>query len=210
MAAAANHTVKAFDEDLEELRALVAVLGGWDEAAVEAAVHALTQFDEGALPRADDLAGQIGALAQEVEQRAIRLLALRAPMADDLRGIVVALKIAQLIQRLGCLALEMTCRLDRAPVRVPTRARPAVARLGAVSVAALKSSLDAGALFDDSHAMGLADAEIDRGAAIGLPLAAQSLAQLAAPSSEVARLVHFAATGFRLDQLAAGRALAHG
>ncbi|MBV8685322.1 MAG: phosphate uptake regulator PhoU [Alphaproteobacteria bacterium] len=231
--AAANHTVKAFDEDLEELRAMVALLGGWGEAAVAAAVHALRCPDDGAPARAVDLAGHIDTLAQDVEQRAICLIALRAPMADDLRGIVAALKIAQLIQRLGCLTLDMTLRLElSAPPPVPDGVREAVAHLGEISTSSLRSSLDsfgaqdpaaaaaaagavdtAEALFRACYRMSLAGSGQGR-PAVHLMLAAQSLTLAAALSSDVARVVHFAATGDRLPRASlrpvTEKAVAHG
>jgi len=96
-----EHTVKAFDDELSELRGLVAQMGGLAEQAITGAIEALRRHDlEGA---ASVAAGdkKIDALENEIERLAIRLIALRAPLADDLREVVAALKIAGVLERVG-------------------------------------------------------------------------------------------------------------
>ena len=93
MALTNDHTVKAFDEDLNRLRGLISEMGGRAEQALLQAMTALNKGDQ-------DLAAQvvrddkkIDALEAEVEQLAVQTIALRAPMADDLREMIAALKI---------------------------------------------------------------------------------------------------------------------
>ncbi|MDP3784147.1 MAG: PhoU domain-containing protein, partial [Sphingopyxis sp.] len=92
MAVVNDHTVKAFDEDLNRLRGLISEMGGRAEQAL---LQAMTALHKGDL----DLAAQvvrddkkIDALESEVEQLAVQTIALRAPMADDLREMIAALK----------------------------------------------------------------------------------------------------------------------
>jgi phosphate uptake regulator len=86
----AEHTVKAFDEDITRLRGLIAEMGGLAEVALQEALDALVRGDEelGAKIVARDK--KIDALEMEVDKLAVRVIALRAPMADDLREVIAA------------------------------------------------------------------------------------------------------------------------
>lgn len=96
-----EHTVKAFDEELGQLRGLVAQMGGLAEQAILGAIEALKRHDVEAANRIAAADKQIDALETEIERLAIRLIALRAPLADDLREVVAALKIAGVLERVG-------------------------------------------------------------------------------------------------------------
>ena len=111
---AAPHTLTAFDDDLDRLRASVCEMGGRAEAAVADAVAALVQGDpeRAAGVVADD--DKIDLLVAEVERTAVHLIALRSPLADDLREVLAAFKIAGLIARMGDCAKNIAHRV--APV----------------------------------------------------------------------------------------------
>jgi phosphate transport system protein len=97
----APHTLTIFDDELDQLRAMVSQMGGKAETALADAVEALVSGD---LDRARGVvAGDAGldALGREIERHAVRTIALRAPLADDLREILAALKIAARIERIG-------------------------------------------------------------------------------------------------------------
>ncbi len=98
---AAEHTVKAFDEDITRLRGLIAEMGGLAEVALaesmEALVKGAPELAQGVIARDK----RIDALEAEVDRLAIRIIALRAPMAVDLREVIAALKIAGVIERIG-------------------------------------------------------------------------------------------------------------
>lgn len=96
-----EHTVKAFDEDITRLRGLIAEMGGLAEVAIAESLDALVRGDE---PLADQVVARdkrIDALEIEVDKLAVRIIALRAPMADDLREVIAALKIAGVLERIG-------------------------------------------------------------------------------------------------------------
>jgi phosphate transport system protein len=96
-----EHTVKAFDEDITRLRGLIAEMGGLAEVAITESLDALVRGDE---PLADQVVARdkrIDALEVEVDKLAVRIIALRAPMADDLREVIAALKIAGVLERIG-------------------------------------------------------------------------------------------------------------
>ncbi len=127
-----EHTVKAFDEDIGHLRGLLAQMGGLAEEAIDNAMDALKRHDLDAA--AEVVAGdkRIDALEAEVERLAVRLIALRAPMADDLREVVAALKIASVLERIGDYAKNIAKRvkaIDGKNVIEPLSLLPAMATM---------------------------------------------------------------------------------
>ena len=108
-----GHTLKAFDEDIERLRALISQMGGLAEHAIGEAMRCLVQRDnEGALRVvADDK--MLDELEVETERRAVQLIALRAPMAADLRDVVAALKISGVVERIGDYAKNIARRVPQ-------------------------------------------------------------------------------------------------
>ena len=88
-----EHTVKAFDEDITRLRGLIAQMGGMAEVAVQRAMDALVKGDDTLAEQviADDK--KLDALESEVDKLAVRIIALRAPMADDLREVIGRLRL---------------------------------------------------------------------------------------------------------------------
>ncbi|MXO68352.1 phosphate signaling complex protein PhoU [Altererythrobacter marinus] len=96
-----EHTVKAFDEDITRLRGLIAEMGGLAEVAVQNAMDALVKGDDALAKKIIEGDKKIDALESEVDKLAVRVIALRAPMADDLREVIAALKIAGVVERIG-------------------------------------------------------------------------------------------------------------
>src|SRR6185369_12511854 len=138
-----EHTVKAFSEQLEGLTALVAQMGGLAEAQFASAIEAIARRDSNAAESAVGGDARIDALQQEIEDRALKLLALRQPMAVDLRETLAAIKIAAELERIGDLAKNIAKRalvLNREP---PIRLTTSLARMGRQSQAQLKLVLDA-------------------------------------------------------------------
>jgi phosphate transport system protein len=109
--ATSGHTIKAFDQDLAELRARVAEMGGLAEDAIDGAVKALIRHDLDAAARIVDEDRTIDAIEADLERRAVRLIALRAPLADDLREVLAALKISNVIERIGDYAKNIAKRV---------------------------------------------------------------------------------------------------
>lgn len=101
MATGQEHTVKAFDEDIGRLRGLISQMGGLAEEAIEGAMRALARGDLELALRVRDADKQIDVIEAEVERLVVRIIALRAPMANDLREVVAALKIAAVVERIG-------------------------------------------------------------------------------------------------------------
>jgi phosphate transport system protein len=110
MAPSKEHTVKAFDEDLRQIRSLLSRMGGLAEDQIASAVDALTRRDVDAALQVVSKDAQIDALDAEAERLAVMLIAKRAPMADDLREIIAALKICAAIERIGDYAKNIAKR----------------------------------------------------------------------------------------------------
>ena len=130
----AEHTVKAFDEDITRLRGLIAEMGGLAEVAIEEAMQALINGDEELAKGVVERDKKLDALEVEVDRLAIRIIALRAPMADDLREIIAALKIGGVVERIGDYAKNIARRAPQIEGRKrfePLTLIPAMAELAA-------------------------------------------------------------------------------
>jgi phosphate transport system protein len=111
MQQASGHTIKAFDEDIERLRALISQMGGLAEHSIGEAMRCLVERDVKGAEQvvADDK--KLDGLEVEAERRAVQLIALRAPMAGDLRDVVAALKISGVVERIGDYAKNIAKRV---------------------------------------------------------------------------------------------------
>jgi phosphate transport system protein len=105
-----EHTIKAFDADLQDLTRVVAEMGGLAERQIVNAVEALEKRDAVLAQRviADD--AKIDALQREIEEKTILTIARRQPMAVDLREVVGALRVSNDLERIGDLAKNIAKR----------------------------------------------------------------------------------------------------
>lgn len=111
MATTSGHTIKAFDEDLDRLRALISQMGGLAEHAIRESMRCLVQHDLDGAARIVEDDKKLDALEIETEKRAVQLIALRAPMAADLRDVVAAMKISNVVERIGDYAKNIAKRV---------------------------------------------------------------------------------------------------
>ena len=95
------HTVRSFDAEINQLRSLIGQMGGLAQAQIADAVDALLRRDADAAMAVVARDKQLDAMEAEAERLAVTIIAVRAPMADDLREIVAALKISAVIERIG-------------------------------------------------------------------------------------------------------------
>jgi len=158
-----DHIVKSFDEQLQGLTAAVAQMGGLAEAQLASAIDAIARRDSHAAESAVAGDARIDALQQEIEERALKLLALRQPMAVDLRETLAAIKIAGELERIGDLAKNIAKRalvLNREP---PIRLTQSLARMGKAAQNQLKQVLDSFSARDpeEAEAVWRRDGEID-------------------------------------------------
>lgn len=112
-----EHTVKAFDDDITRLRGLIAEMGGLAEVALSESMDALMRGNHELAEYVIARDKKIDALEAEVDRLAVRVIALRAPMADDLRQVVGALKIAGILERIG----DYAKNIARGSLRIGSR-----------------------------------------------------------------------------------------
>ncbi len=146
----AEHTVKAFDTEIGQLRGLIAEMGGLAEVMIRDAVDALARSDEAAAQVVVDSDKKLDALEAEVDRLAVRVIALRAPMADDLRDVIAALKISGVIERIGDYAKNIAKRvgdIERS-------------KLGPLTLIPAMAEIAQGMVRDVLNAYGARDAEL--------------------------------------------------
>ena len=138
-----SHIVKSYDEQLNNLSSRIAEMGGLAEAQLTDALSAMTRRDTELAARVIAGDDAVDTLEREVDQAAIQLLALRQPMADDLREVVAALKIANILERVADYAANVAKRataISQLPHVEPVRSVP---RMGRLVVQMIHDVLDA-------------------------------------------------------------------
>ncbi|MBV1832856.1 phosphate signaling complex protein PhoU [Novacetimonas pomaceti] len=108
-----GHTVTSYEQELTSLRRMMNEMGGLVVRQTELAIRAIIGADPDAAAQARALDPQVDTLERDVEALAIRLLALRSPMAGDLREIVSALKVTGDLERIGDYAASIAKRTLR-------------------------------------------------------------------------------------------------
>jgi phosphate transport system protein len=110
MSESTEHLVRSFDNDLKKLRDMLTEMGGIVENQVALAAEAIMNRDSAAAAQVVAEDPKVDALERDVEQFVIRMLALRQPMAGDLRRIVAGLKVTGDLERIGDYAANVAKR----------------------------------------------------------------------------------------------------
>ncbi|MGV8929915.1 MAG: phosphate signaling complex protein PhoU [Brevundimonas sp.] len=159
-----QHTVKAYGDELNQLTAEVARMGGLAEAQVADAVDSVARRDV-ALGRAVvDRDARLDAMHRDIERKAIRLIALRQPVASDLRRTLASMKLAMDLERTGDLAKNIAKRglvlAEGEPLQPLTRS---IERMGKLVSMRLRDVLDAYAAGEIERAVAVwnTDDEVD-------------------------------------------------
>jgi phosphate transport system protein len=139
----AEHTVKAFTEELDALTQEVARMGGLAEIAVNDGIAAVARRDAELAQAVMNRDAKIDAAQREIERRAIKLFALRQPFASDLRVVLTAWRIASELERVGDLAKNIAKRALILNQAEPIQLTRSVERMGKMSAAHLQQVLDA-------------------------------------------------------------------
>jgi phosphate transport system protein len=160
---AAEHIVKSYDEELERLNKMIVEMGGLAESQLAAAIEVVIDRDSDRATRVVEGDAQVDQLERDLNNLAIRLLALRQPMARDLREIVAALKIASDLERMCDYAANVAKRsiaLAQTPPIQPVHALPRMAHFALLEV---KDVIDAYVARDaaKAYAVWVRDEELD-------------------------------------------------
>ncbi len=158
-----DHIAKAYDLDIAALKTQLAEMGGLAEEQLANAIQALSRRDTvmaDHVIRNDD---KLDELERSIEEKAILTIAKRQPMALDLREIMVAIRIASDIERIGDLAKNTAKRTHAISEALPRKLSTGLARMGAMAQSQLKQVLDAYAMRDDEKGLAVwrADEELD-------------------------------------------------
>jgi phosphate transport system protein len=159
-----EHTLKAFDADLQELTRKVAEMGGLAEREIADSIQALTKRDIDLAKRVVASDPAIDNLQREIEEKAILTIARRQPMAVDLREIVGALRVANDLERIGDLAKNIGKRVSALQGDFyPHKLLRGVEHMASLVVGQLKQVLDAYAAHDLAAALSVwkSDEQVD-------------------------------------------------
>jgi phosphate transport system protein len=221
MAIGGEHTVKAFDEDLSRLRGLISEMGGRAEQAL---TRAMTALNTGDLELAAEVIRddkRIDALEAEVEQLAVQTIALRAPMADDLREMIASLKIVSVVERIGDYGKNIAKRVAQLNESRSIDAIPLLMSMSQLVTALVRDSLDSFARRDAelAKAVTVRDKPIDDfynsifralvtfmmenprsiSESAHLLFVAKNLERIGDHATNIAEMVHYVVTGTRLE-----------
>lgn len=143
MSTGTRHTAKAFDEDMDHIRGMIAEMGARAETAVNNAMKALMENDKdlAQTTREDDKI--IDRLEAEVEKFVVQTIALRAPLADDLRELVAALKIAAVIERIGDYAKNISKRVGQLETNKFLSTNDQLRRMGDIAGEMVRNAMQA-------------------------------------------------------------------
>ncbi len=217
-----EHTLKFFGEELAQLKAEVSRMGGLVEAQVADAVAAVADRDVGLAQTVIGRDEKLDALQREIEKKAIRMIALRQPVAQDLRRTVGAMKMSLNLERTGDYAKNIAKRAliiaEADPMTPLTRS---VERMGKLVVLRLRDALDAYTSGDLDRAMEVwkNDEEVDEhynsmfrelltymmsdprtiSACAHLLFVAKNLERIGDYATGVAEIIHYEVTGDEIE-----------
>jgi phosphate transport system protein len=106
-----EHTVTSFDEDLDAIDTLIRDMGDLADSMVAASARSLVTSDIALAQRVISDDAVMDARQRELDDRAITLIAKRQPVAQDLRSVVGAIRMAGDLERIGDLAKNIAKRV---------------------------------------------------------------------------------------------------
>jgi len=218
-----QHTLTAFDVDLDGLTTLVARLGKLATEEVSGAVTALARRDVVLAQAVVESDRNLDALESQIEDGCIKLMALRQPVAIDLRRAVAAMKMAGNLERCGDLAKNIAKRvMVISETELPVALMRPIQRMGKLVLKRLEAVITAYA--EDNLTVAAEvwtrDREVDESyesvfrelltymmgdarliaACSHLLFVAKNLERIGDHATNIAEIVHYALTG---DQLTA-------
>ncbi|WP_135078202.1 phosphate signaling complex protein PhoU [Terasakiella sp. SH-1] len=138
-----DHTVKSYDTELTQLDNAIARMGGLAESQLGRACEALVKRDTAVAADVihDDL--KVDELEMEINTEVTRILALRQPVADDLRAVIAALKTSSDLERIGDLSKNIAKRTITLSSAAPIGAVHTIARMSSLVQSMVHNVLDA-------------------------------------------------------------------
>jgi len=157
-----DHTVKAYDRELDTIERLIAEMGGIAEKMVVDAVDALASADTVLAHQIVSTDARLDAMQREVENLAVMTIARRQPVSIDLRELIGAIRVAGDLERVGDLAKNIAKRTIKigAQSRV-ARAMVGLKHMNEVATELMKDVLDAYAQRDAERAREVWERDVD-------------------------------------------------
>ena len=213
-----QHTVKAYGDELNQLTAEVVRMGGLAEAQVADAIESVARRDVALAKAVVERDNRLDALHRDIEKKSIRLIALRQPVASDLRRTLGAMKLASDLERTGDLAKNIAKRAlilaEGEPMQPLTRS---IERMGRLVSTRLRDVLDAYTASEVERALSVwsTDDEVDEhynalfrelltymmgdartiGACTHLLFMAKNLERIGDHATNIAEVIHYEITG---------------
>ncbi|HEX7887536.1 MAG TPA: phosphate signaling complex protein PhoU [Phenylobacterium sp.] len=212
-----DHILKAVDDDLGALSYAAAAMGDLAVAQVRAAIDVFVRLDLLGAEKVVRADNAVDIQDAEIEKNAIRFIALRQPMADDLRRPIAAMKIAMQLERCGDLAKNIAKRVPRLEAAPREAQAASIAELGRMAAERLAAVINA---YRNDDAQGaynvwLKDTDIDErhdgvvreivaamaaepetvADSIHLLFIAKNLERIGDHATNIAELVHYQITG---------------
>ena len=148
-----EHTVRAYDEDLAQLKNTLAQMGGLVEQQLDNAIDALARRDTALADVVIQNDEKVDTFEHQVEEKAVMTIARRQPVARDLREILVAIRVSSDLERIGDLAKNTAKRTHALSDSLPRKLMSGVIRMGRLAQEELKNILDAYARSDADKAL---------------------------------------------------------
>lgn len=140
---AGQHTSKVYEQELRTLRERVLLMGSLAEEMIQKGVLALRTRDTDLAQSTRRVDRHINRLECEVDELCLRILAMRQPVASDLRFITTALKIVTDLERIGDIGVNICERVVELNEEPPLPEVVDVSSLADASLAVLHEALDA-------------------------------------------------------------------
>ena len=137
------HIRTAFDDDLRGISSRIAEMGGLAEEQLGQAIEAMSRRDSELATEVIRADKRLDEMEVALEKAAIEIMALRQPMASDLREVVAALKIASALERIGDLAKNVAKRTLVLNQSQPLKVMSSIGRMGKQTQMLMTEALDA-------------------------------------------------------------------
>jgi len=138
-----GHIVKAYDAELNQLESMIAEMGGLVETQLANALSALVNAEQDKAKEIVKFDKRIDEFEAQIDAHATRMLALRQPMAEDLRVIIAALKISNNLERMGDYAKNIAKRtVTLTRVTQLSETSESIRRMGEIVEVMIKDVLD--------------------------------------------------------------------
>lgn len=157
------HIVSSFDEDLVQVQAKISEMGGLCEELLSKSLESVQIRDAKLARGVIERDKALDALESALEEQVVRIIALRQPMAADLRVLISALKIATTLERIGDLAKNIAKRAIPLSSARQVKLTTSIVRMGRATLTQLSDVLNAHASRDVDVAIQIwnQDYEID-------------------------------------------------